>query len=155
MAHALVTTTGPVYYSPASVVDYAAVVLYTTGLVLLATCVWTLRAGSGRITSSAASAAAAGLVTAGVANLLEDGLGLPLGWLYVAAVLTATVALIALCAALARERSLRPGILIAVTIGGLFLVTTWLGGAILAAGWTTAGVAARRDRATPSQSPTW
>ncbi len=154
IAQALVGLTAPAYYSPETTLDYAAVVAYTLGLVLLGACVRTMRARAGRMSSAAASAAAAGLFTAGVANLLEDGFGMPVGWLYIAAVLTAILALIALCAALVRERSWRPAMLTAATLGGLFLVSTWLGGPILAISWAIAGAAARRGRLTPSLSPT-
>lgn len=154
LGHALVTTTGPTYYAPVNSLDYAAVILYTSGLVLLAASLWTVRAGAGRMSAAAASTAAGALFTAGVANLFEDGFGLPLGWLYVAAVLVAIVALLALCVSLVRAGSHLKAILVAVTIVGLFLVSTWLGGAILAATWLAVGVAAHRGRATPSRSPT-
>jgi hypothetical protein len=118
IGHALVTTLAPVYYAPQSVIDYAAVVAYTTGLVLLAACVWTLRTAAGRWRWTFASAAAVGLFAAGVVNLLEDGFGLPLGWLYVASASIGIVALVALLIALLRERSWGPAILVAATLGG-------------------------------------
>jgi hypothetical protein len=140
IGHALVTTMAPVYYAPQSVLDYAAVVAYTTGLVLLAACVWTLRTAASRWIWTFAGAAAVGLFAAGVVNLFEDGFGLPLGWLYVASVLFGVVALVALLIALLRERSWGIAILIAATLGGLFLVSTWFGGATLALTWVAQGM---------------
>lgn len=145
-AHGLIATTGPAYYAPRSGLDYAAVLTYTAGLVLLATCVWWLKVGAGRWVRASAAAAAVGLFTAGVANLFEDGLGLPLGWLYVAAVLVGTVALLAFGVGLLRARIWRRGGLVMATLAGLLLVSSWVGGAVLAFIWIAAGVAAAAKR---------
>lgn len=137
-----IMTMDPTYWSPASTLDYAAVALYSAGLITLAMCMWRLRVVHTPAVSRGGAAAALGLGTAGIANLVEDGLGLkPFGAVYVAGVLIGTFALIPLGIGLARAR--RPPWLAAaalLTFPGLIFLSQWYGNVVLAGTWITAGV---------------
>lgn len=137
-----IVTMDPSYWSPSSTLDYAAVALYSAGLITLALCLWCLRVVHTPAVSRGGAAAALGLGTAGIANLVEDGLGLkPFGVVYVAGVLIGTFALIPLGIGLARAR--RPRWLAAaalLTFPGLLFLSQWYGNVVLAGTWISAGV---------------
>lgn len=137
-----IVTMDPTYWSPSSTLDYAAVALYSAGLITLALCLWRLRVVHTPAVSRGGAAAALGLGTAGIANLIEDGLGLkPFGVLYVAGVLIGTFGLIPLGVGLARAR--RPPWIAGaalLTFPGLIFLSQWYGNVVLAGTWITAGV---------------
>ncbi|MDQ3097130.1 MAG: hypothetical protein M3Q61_03045 [Chloroflexota bacterium] len=117
-------------------------VLYSVGLCTLALCLWRLRVVRTLAVSLGGAAAAFGLGAAGIANLVEDGLGLkPVGLIYLAGILLGTFALIPLGAGLARSK--RPPWIAAaalLTFPGLILVSEWYGALILAGTWVAAGL---------------
>ena len=137
-----IVTMDPTYWSPSSTLDYAAVALYSAGLITLAMCIWRLRVVHTPAVLRGGAAAALGLSTAGVANLVEDGLGVkPFGVVYLAGVLVGTFALIPLGVGLARAR--RPRWIAAaalLTFLGLIFSSQWYGNVVLAGTWITAGV---------------
>ena len=132
----------PTYWSPTSMLDYAAVALYSGGLITLALCIWRLRVLRTPAVSLGGAAAAFGLGAAGIVNLIEDGLGLKaLGVVYVAAILIGTLALIPLGLGLARSKGPRwVGAVALLTLAGLILSSTWYGNLILAGTWVCAGL---------------
>jgi hypothetical protein len=141
-ARVWIVTLDPIYWAPSSTLDYAAVALYSAGLITLALCIWRLRVVHTPAVSRGGAAAALGLGTAGIANLVEDGLGLkPFGVVYAAGVLIGTLALLPLGIGLARAG--RPPWLAAaalLTFPGLLLLSQWYGNAVLAGTWIAAAV---------------
>lgn len=141
-ARTWIVTMDPTYWSPSSTLDYAAVALYSAGLITLAVCIWRLRVTHTPVISRGGAAAALGLGAAGIANLVEDGLGLKsFGVVYVAGVLIGTFALIPFGIGLARAG--RPPWLAAaalLTFLGLIFSTQWHGNVVLAGTWITAGI---------------
>lgn len=74
IAYAAVRLAGPAYWAPVTPVDHLAVVLFSAAMLSLALSLWPLGTSlPGRLSARAASAAA---VTNGVANFLEDWIGL-------------------------------------------------------------------------------
>lgn len=136
-----VGTMDPIYWSPVSITDYASVASYGAALIALAACVWELRVFPTRAVTVGGAAAALGLFTAGLANILEDGFGLgAFGIVYVAGVLGGTLALIPIGVGLARAS--RPGWIALgplLSFLGLILVSAWWGAAILATTWVAFG----------------
>ena len=140
-ARAWITTMDPKYWSPTSMLDYAAVALYSAGLITLALCIWRLRVVRRFAVSRGGAAAVFGLGAAGIANLVEDGLGFKsLGFFYVGAILVGTFALIPLGVGLARAKSRLLAAAVLLTFAGLILSSTWFGNLILAGTWVSAGL---------------
>ena len=152
-----IVTMDPTYWAPRSTLDYAAVALYSAGLITLAVCIWRLPVAHTPAISRSGAAAVLGLGAAGIANLVEDGLGLKsFGVVYVAGVLIGTFALIPLSIGLARAG--RPPWLAAaalLTFFGLIYSSQWYGNVVLAGTWIAAGVLhlARAFRARARRHP--
>lgn len=148
-----VALSDPRYWAPSTAVDYAAVILFSAALMSLGACVWWLRLGADRLVRAGGAFAAGGLMTAGIANLLEDGAGLrPLGLAYIAGVLIGTFALVPLGAGLLRgPRTRWLGGLALLTVPALIWMSTWPGTTVLASIWVATGLMARRspDRIAP------
>jgi hypothetical protein len=136
-----ITTMDPSYWSPSATIDYAAVASFTAALIALAACTWDLRAIRSRLVTVGGAAAALGLFTAGVANILEDWFGVrEFGTVFVTGVLVGAVALIPLGVGLARERGTRWMALgPLLSFPGLILVSQWWGAGILATTWIALG----------------
>ena len=147
-AHGWVTSMSPAYYSATSTLDYVAVALHTAGLVTVALCLWQVRVIPGALVMVGGAAATLGLGAAGVANFAEDWIHLEaFGWLYVAAYVGGTLALIPLAAGLARSARTRWLAMATVaTFVGLLLVSQWYGGALLSAAWLATGAARMTGR---------
>lgn len=139
-ARAAIAIADPVYYAPSTALDYAAVMAGSAALALLAAGVWGIGVAGSRAVSWSRALAAIGLLTAAVANLAEDGLGLPVGAVYVAAVLVGTLSLLAFGIALVRSRASWRGTLVLLSLAGLLLSSTLAGGAILAVSWAVTGM---------------
>jgi hypothetical protein len=120
----LIQLAKPAYWEPVTPLDWVAVISYSVAWLTLAPSIVLV----GRLVRSARVAVcslvvAGGAVATGVANAVEDGLGVP-GWgaIYVTAVLIATIAMVALAIAFA---SVGAGRLAAWCVGlvvALFLV---------------------------------
>lgn len=99
LARALMDLGDPMYYDPATLFDYVAVIATTLSMVFLATAIASLALtrtvdGAARVVAWLPSAA---LVIGGAANLLEDAFGMSsLGFLYGVGGLLALVGLVAL-----------------------------------------------------------
>jgi hypothetical protein len=137
-----IATTNPIYWSPSSPFDYASVVSFSAALIALAACLWELRVFPTRAVTVGGAAAALGLFTAGVANIVEDGFGLgALGVVYVTGILVGTLALIPMGVGLARAS--RPGWIALGPLlsfpGLIFVASESWGTAILATTWIALG----------------
>lgn len=139
-AHGALATGDPAYYAPHTTLDYASVVSYSVALSLLAASIWGVGVTDGRAVSWSRGLASAGLLVAAVANIAEDGLALPVGAAYVAAILVGSVGLLAFGIALVRSRALWRGTLVLLSLAGLLLVSTPAGTAMLTASWAVAGI---------------
>ena len=100
-----IATAKPVYYAPSTTLDYAALVVYSAALLLLAASIWGVGVTGGRAAKWSRVLAFAGLLVAAVANFAEDGLALPVGAAYVAAILVGSVGLLAFGVTLVRSRA--------------------------------------------------
>lgn len=137
-ARALLWLGGPAYWDPASLLDWLAVVGWSLALLALVPGTWLLVAMVGplRPVVLSGSLVVTMALTAAVANLLEDGLGIELfGGLYVLSILGLALSLTIFSVALALGRQLWLSLiplltvtgLLATEIGGLFVVAaTWL-----------------------------
>jgi hypothetical protein len=135
----------PSYWDPATTLDWAAVWLFTAALLLLGPSVLALaRLTPSRSTMAAAVVIAIGAIAAGVANALEDGLGVKaMGTLYVIGFLTAGLSLPALAAAFRHAGASRlAGLSLALflgvllfTIGGGLIILFALGAIAVSPSW--------------------
>ena len=122
------------YQDPGTILDWAAVWTYTAALILLAPSVLLLgRLAGSRSVDAVATVTAIAAIVAGVANLLEDGLGMThLGVFYVAGFLTALLSLLPLAFTLWRARAPRLALLTLVLFLGIATFT--LGGGMIVLG---------------------
>jgi hypothetical protein len=145
-ASSLILLARPTYWDPRTILDWAAVIAYTVAWLLLApSIVLVSRLAEARRAHFLGTAIALAAVVAGVANIIEDGLGVAGAseW-YVYGILIATVLLVPLAYLFARERALRltgfclalflgigfaaagiGGLIILVLFGALALRTEW------------------------------
>ncbi len=121
----------PDYWDPVTALDWAAIWLFSAALLLLAPAVLLMsRLAPHPPVTAVARVVAAGAVVAGVANGLEDGLGVNwLGIFYVAGILVAGLALLPLAVAFRRAGSVRLGWLTAALFLGILTFT--LGGGLI------------------------
>jgi hypothetical protein len=121
----------PDYWDPVSVLDWASIWLFSAALLLLVPAVLLIgRLAPGTSVTAVARIVASGAVVAGVANGLEDGLGVSsMGMLYVAGILVAGLGLLPLAVALRRSGSVRLGWLTAALFLGI--LTFPLGGGLI------------------------
>lgn len=131
------------YQDPETILDWGAVWSYTLALLLLAPSVLLLgRLAGSRSVDAVATVTAIAAIVAGVANLLEDGLGIKdLGAFYVAGFLTALLSLLPLAFTLWRARAPRLALLTVVLFLGIGTFT--LGGGVIVLG-AFAALALRR-----------
>ena len=122
------------YQDPGTILDWGAVWSYTLALLLLAPSVLLLgRLAESRSVDAVAAVTAIAAIVAGVANLLEDGLGMKgFGVVYVAGFLTALLSLLPLAVTLWRAGAPRLALLAVVLFLGLATFT--LGGGVIVLG---------------------
>lgn len=143
--HALVGFTDPEYWNPVTALDFAAVWLYSAGFLTLAlTAILLGRLVPTRQVQRAAIVMAIAALVTGVANGIEDGLGVKTaGSVYVIGALALLVGTLALVVALARAGpprlawmagGLAIGLLL-VSIGGGLVILGTLGGLALRPAW--------------------
>lgn len=122
------------YQDPKTILDWGAVWAYTMSLILLAPSVLSLaRLAGSRSVDAIATVSAIATVVAGVANLLEDGLGMKFfGAFYLVGFMTALLSLLPLAFTLWRARAPRLALLMMVLFLGIATFT--LGGGVIVLG---------------------
>lgn len=130
-SRSLMALADPDYWEPASALDWSAVWLFSIALVLLAPSVLLMaRLAPTRLVVTCATIVAIGAVSGGVANALEDGLGMPsLGTLYVVGVMVAWLGLVPLAVAFGLAHATRLAGLCVVLGVGILLINA--GGSVL------------------------
>lgn len=155
-AHSLIGFADPNYWDPVTALDWSAVWVFSAALLLLAPSVLLLgRLASSRESMIAATVVASGAVVAGVANAVEDGLGVEaVGVLYVIGILTAGFALLwPLAVTLGKAGSSRLAMLSVALFVGVVLATLG-GGVVVLCGLGAAAVAPRWfEQSRPEANP--
>ncbi len=138
----------PDYMDPSAALDWVAVWLYSAAWLMLAASVLLVaRLVATREVTVAATIVATGAIAAGVANGLEDGLGMSsFGVLYVVGFMVGWLGLLGLAASLQRATCVRlAGLTLAIfvgvaslTLGGGVIVLMALGSLAAAPAWFTA-----------------
>lgn len=123
----------PQYWVPVAAIDYAAMALFSAAMLGLGTSVWLLPTGGAARTAARVVVAAA--VTNGIANLLEDGVGLKeFGGLWVVSILTLYVSLLVLALLSFRAGMRAHAAVAALSLVGLAFITVG-GSALTGATW--------------------
>ena len=145
IAVAAANLTQPQHWVPVAALDYAAMALFSAGMIGLSLSVALLpTSGAARTAARIVSGAAA---TNGIANLLEDGVGLKeFGGLWVASILVLYLALIAFAVLSFRGAMRTIATVAAFSLIGLMLIT-YGGAALTGATWIVFALAplARRS----------
>jgi len=126
---------GPAYWDPATVLDWVAVLAYTAAWLLFGPAiVLASRLVPSRSARFVALLLAVAAAVTGVANVVEDGLGVAAaGTLYVTAILVATMLLVPLAYLFARDRSNALAILALVLFVGIGFTSGGGGGPLVLA----------------------
>ncbi|MDQ3028660.1 MAG: hypothetical protein M3R09_01225 [Actinomycetota bacterium] len=141
--------TEPNFTDPESASDWWAVISVSLGLALLpagiALLVGLVQHGN-RISGVLLVLAALGAVTAAIANLVEDGLGVEAaGSVYYGSILVLLVAMLALAGVLVIRPPRWPGVVVLATLIGLVLLESG-GGFLILLVWGAAAIAVRPRR---------
>jgi hypothetical protein len=141
----LIAFADPDYRDPVTALDWSAVWLYSAALLLLTPSALLLgRLASSRTVMAVATVVAIGALVAGLANAIEDGLGVKaLGTFYVVGFLTAWISLLPLAVTLRQARYSRlAGLTVALffgvmlfTVGGGLIILGGLGALAIAPAW--------------------
>jgi hypothetical protein len=144
-ARSLVGFANPDYWDPVTALDWIAIWLYSAAWLMLAASVLLLgRLVGSREVTVATTIVAAGAIAAGVANGIEDGIGVSwFGTLYVVGFMVGWLGLLGLAATYQRARRTRLAGLAATTflgilmfnVGGGFIILLALGGLAVAPSW--------------------
>ena len=132
-ASSLLLLASPTYWEPATILDWAAVLAYTVAWLLLApSVVLVSRLAEARRAHLVGAAIAVAAVVAGIANIVEDGLGVAGAseW-YVYGILIATVLLVPFAYLFARERALRLAAFALALFIGIGFTAAGIGGLVV------------------------
>lgn len=145
----------PDYWDPITASDYFAVYAYTAAFLLLASALLVLRevAEAGAALRPTILVVAIGSATAGIANALEDGLGVRgFGSIYVLGYMVAGLGLLILAPMIRIGSTGR--LAFVPLVGGIALITSVLGGGVLAlVAWLGFGAILVRERREPHERP--
>lgn len=113
------------YWDPGSVLDYTAVFTYTAAWCLLGPSVILLTRDTTKAARRISMVAAAGAILTGVANGVEDGLGVPsAGAFYVIGFFVGWLALLPLALAIGRAKLSRLALVPLLLFSGIILLTS-------------------------------